>query len=487
MAPIDSRTKGDNDDTGIHDDGDGNDHADSDEDADPDVDVDSAVVIEESAVGFCWLNGVVESDHSGYSGSGYANTDNAIGSSAEWAVVAAGGPATLRWRYASTEERPASLIVNGTTIGHLDFSSTNNWSSWAAESRSVDLAAGNNTIRLTALGSSGLGNIDNLTIAGAGVSPGTCEEEPDQDPDPDGYTDCNDATGQPILQVAADGSGEYRSVQRALDSLSRSNATPTQIRIKPGRYYEKILVDKPNVTLCGETNRERETLLTFDDNASSAGSTSGSYSVKVTASDVSVENITIQNSTGPGVQAVALMVQGQRAQFRNCRFVAYQDTLYTHSGTQYFRDCFIQGNVDYIFGGATAVLENCSLYTIESGTAITAPSTAENEPYGIVFLGGEATAHSSIRAGSQHLGRNWRPFGSTTYIGTWLGDHISDAGWGRMGGNTLDTARFAEYETTGPGASPSTRAPQSKQLSDAEAAAYTVENIFGTWKPSFSR
>jgi pectin methylesterase-like acyl-CoA thioesterase len=209
--------------------------------------------------------------------------------------------------------------------------------------------------------------------------------------------------------------------------------------------------------------------------------------VKVTASDVSLENLTIENTTGPGVQAVALMAQSERAQFRNCRFVAYQDTLYTHSGTQYFRDCYIQGNVDYIFGGATAVFEDCSLYTIEGGTAVTAPSTDSDVPYGIVFLGGEATADSSIGAGSQHLGRNWRPYGSTTYIGTWLGDHISSDGWGPMGGNSLDTARFAEYETTGPGASPTTRVPQSRQLSEAEAAAYTVDNIFETWTPSFSR
>jgi pectinesterase len=156
------------------------------------------------------------------------------------------------------------------------------------------------------------------------------------------------------------------------------------------------------------------------------------------------------------------------------------DTLYTHSGTQYFRDCFIQGTVDYIFGGATAVFENCTTYTVEGGTAITAPSTEESVPYGIVFLGGETTASAGVSSGSQALGRNWRPYGATAYIRTELGDHISDVGWVPMGDNSLDTARFSEYQTTGPGANPGARASQSRQLTDQEAAAYTVDNIFGS-------
>jgi pectinesterase len=299
-------------------------------------------------------------------------------------------------------------------------------------------------------------------------------------------TDCNSITDQPILQVALNGSGQYTTVGAALNSLSGSNTTPTQIRIQPGNYFEKLVVDKPFVTLCGQTGRQADTVLTYNDRADEVG-TSGSYSVQVTADDVSVENITIENSVGPGVQAVALLTQGQRTQFRNCRMIGYQDTLYTHSGTQYFRDCFVQGSVDYIFGGATAVFEDCTIHTIEGGTAITAPSTEPTVPFGIVFLGGEATAASGVSSGSQNLGRNWRPAGSTTYIRTVLGAHISAVGWGPMGENTLDTARFSEYQTSGPGANPGARAPQSQQLSDTEAAAFTVANIFGSWTPSFSQ
>jgi pectin methylesterase-like acyl-CoA thioesterase len=295
-------------------------------------------------------------------------------------------------------------------------------------------------------------------------------------------SDCNTATGT-LFEVASDGSAQFNTVQAAVDSASGNE--PTIIRISPGTYYEKLDIQSSQITLCGQMGQEANTLLTYDDSASDVG-TSGSYSVRIGGDDVSVENLTLENSTGSGVQAVALLAQGNRLQFRNCRFIGYQDTVYTHSGSQYFRHCFIQGSVDYIFGGATAVFEECTMYNIEGGTAITAPSTEEGVPFGLVFLGGEVTAHDSVSNSSMALGRNWRPYGSTTYIGTELGDHISAVGWVPMGDNTLDTARFSEYQTTGPGANPEARASRSSQLSDAQAATYTVANIFGSWTPSFS-
>src|SRR5690606_24326089 len=106
--------------------------------------------------------------------------------------------------------------------------------------------------------------------------------------------------------------------------------------------------------------------------------------------------------------------------------------------------------------------------------------------YGIVFLGGELTAVGSVSNGSVALGRNWRPYGSTTYIGTHLGPHISGVGWVKMGENELLTARFSEYQTTGPGANPGARAPESSQLSAGEAANFTIDEIFGDWTPSYS-
>ncbi len=296
--------------------------------------------------------------------------------------------------------------------------------------------------------------------------------------------DCNDVTAGPIVTVAQDGSGQFTTVQAALNSISVSNSTPTQIRIAPGSYYEKLTVDRPHITLCGQVNQTAATVLTYNDNADDVG-TFGSYSVRITADDVSAEHLSFENSNGPGVQAVALLAQAERTQFRDCRFLGYQDTLYVHSGSQYFRNCYVEGTVDYIFGGATAVFEGCAIHNLQNGTAVTAPSTEQTVPFGIVFLGGEVTAEPGVSRVA--LGRNWRPYGATAYLHTQLGGHISAVGWVPMSDNTLETARFSEYQTTGPGANPGARAPQSSQLSDAQAAAYTVANIFGAWTPAFSQ
>lgn len=149
-------------------------------DADADVSIGAdndgelAVVIEEQGDGFCLVDGVVESKNTGFSGSGYANTDNAVGMGVEWAIDSAGGPVRLEWRYASVTDRPASLIVNGSTVASPDFATTLDWASWSLASSTAELVVGDNQIRLEALSSEGLANIDNLTVFGAGTAPGTC-------------------------------------------------------------------------------------------------------------------------------------------------------------------------------------------------------------------------------------------------------------------------------------------------------------------------
>ncbi len=327
-------------------------------------------------------------------------------------------------------------------------------------------------------GAGGTGGMD-----GAGGTGGGAQVEP---------TNCNEIEDQPIITVAKSGSPSFTTVQAAINSVTQSNTTPTIIRIAPGTYVEKLVVNRPHITLCGEQGAEATTILTFGDGAdTSNGSggtlgTSGSASVNLSASDVSVENLTMRNTRGVGSQAVALRVSGQRVQFRKVRFIGNQDTLYVHSGSQYFKDCYVEGTVDYVFGGATAVLEDCTVHTVGGGTAVTAPSTAQEIPFGIVFLGGQLTAAGSVSGNSQNLGRNWGAYGMTVFIQTALGAHITGAGWGPMGSNTLDTARFAEFQTTGAGAKVAQRVAQSNQLTSQEAAAYTVDNIFGSWTPSFS-
>lgn len=450
----------------------------------------SSWVFEESAVGFCNSSGVIDTKHTGYTGTGFIDSENAIGASITWSVTAASAKtyaAQIRFGNGGTGARRATIVVNDVQIKTLDFPTNSVWTQWQTVNVDIPLKAGTNSIKLVAETADGLANIDNLKVTGNGITPAAC---PTTTPT---TSDCNSVTNQPILQVAADGSATYKTVASALNTISSSNTTPTQIRIKPGTYREKLLVTKPFVTFCGQTGKEASTILTYNDGASTLNSsgtaigTSGSASVTIKANDISMENITIENSFGVGSQAVALLAQGQRLQFRNCRLLGNQDTLYTHSGTQYYRNCHIQGTVDFIFGAATAVFENNVIHSVGGGSALTAPSTEQTVPYGLVFLGGKVTAVSSVAKGSVALGRNWRPYGAATYIRTELGQHISAVGWVKMSENTLDTARFSEYLTTGAGANPSARAPQSKQLTAAQAATYTISNIFGSWTPSYSK
>jgi pectin methylesterase-like acyl-CoA thioesterase len=285
------------------------------------------------------------------------------------------------------------------------------------------------------------------------------------------------------IRVAKSG-GQFSTVQAAVDSIASGSTERVRIDIGAGTYTEKITIaSRTNLCLVGAS--AAATILTYSDSSATIGSTSGSASVHVSANDFSAANLTIQNGYGTGSQAVALRVTGQRQQFLNCRFVGYQDTLYTHSGVQYFRNCYVQGNVDYVFGGSTAVLQNCEVRNVEGGSAVAAPSTSISQPYGIVFLGGRFTAVSSVAANSVALGRPWGADGAGAYLNLELGAHISSAGFVPMSSNDPMNARFQEYGSTGPGANP--KAHAAYQMSASEAANYTLSNILGSWTPSYSR
>lgn len=453
------------------------------------VAVENSWTFEESALGFCGDASAIVTNHTGYTGTGFVDSENALDASVSWSISAASAKTyavKIRFANGGTATRRASILVNGSESQTVDFPSNSNWDLWQTVTINVPLNAGTNSVKAVAKTADGLPNIDNLIVTGNGIAPAACPVVPTS-------SDCNSITNQPILTVATDGSAQYKTVAAALNTLSTSNTTPTQIRIKPGTYREKLTITKPFVTFCGETGKEATTVLTYNDGASTLKSdgtaigTSGSASITIKTNDISVENITIENSFGVGSQAVALLAQGQRLQFRNCRLLANQDTLYAHSGTQYYKNCHIQGTVDFIFGAATAVFDNNTIHSVGGGTALTAPSTEQDVPYGLVFLGGKVTAVSSVAKGSVALGRNWRPYGAAVYIRTELGQHISPIGWVKMSENVLETARFSEYLSTGAGANPGARATQSKQLTASQAATYTISNIFGSWTPSFSK
>ncbi|HEX7506749.1 MAG TPA: pectinesterase family protein [Polyangia bacterium] len=286
------------------------------------------------------------------------------------------------------------------------------------------------------------------------------------------------------ITVAKDGSGQFTTVQAAVSSIASGSSTHTRIDIKAGTYTEKLTIaSRTNLCLVGAS--ATTTILSYGDSNGSVGSTSGSASVYISANDFSAANLTVQNTYGSGSQAVALRTTGQRQQFLNCRFVGYQDTLYTHSGSQYFKDCYVQGNTDYVFGGATAVLQNCEVRNVEGGSATSAPNTDIGTAYGIVFLGGKFTAVSSVKSNSVALARPWGADGFAAFLNADLGAHIAAAGFVAMSGNQPQSARFHEYGSTGSGANSSSRS--SYQLSASQAANYTLATIFGSWTPTYSQ
>lgn len=297
------------------------------------------------------------------------------------------------------------------------------------------------------------------------------------------------AVGEYDFVVAKDGTGDFTTVQAALDAVPHLRKSRTSIFIRQGVYYEKLQLSetKTNVSLIGED--AEKTILTYDDYASKHNrfgeeiGTSGSASFFIDGEGFEAHNITFENSAGPVGQAVAVRIDGDRVRFTNCRFLGFQDTLYPHGKTsrQYYRDCYIEGTVDFIFGWSTALFDHCVIHCKEGGY-ITAASTDEDTRFGFVFRDCRIT--SDAPEGSVYLGRPWRPFANTVFIGCDLPRQINPAGWHNWGSVDKEkTAYYAEYNNQGAGAAPAARVSWAHQLSASEAARYTPEAILGDWNP----
>ncbi|HOM03497.1 MAG TPA: pectinesterase family protein, partial [Acetivibrio sp.] len=267
------------------------------------------------------------------------------------------------------------------------------------------------------------------------------------------------------------------------------NSKRIVIFIKNGTYKEVVTIRKNNIHLIGESNTG--TIITYDNYAGklkpdgTTYGTSGSASFYLYGTDTILENLTIENSFDENInvndkQAVAAYIRGDRQIIKNCIFIGNQDTLYAHSGRQYYVNCKIIGDTDFIFGGATAVFDKCEIVSTPRGGYVTAAST-DIENYGFLFLNCNLT--SSAPKNSTYLGRPWRPNAYVVYKTCYLGAHIREVGWTSMSGNQPENARFFEYKNTGPGAVINS---SRRQLSDAEAAKFTPENLLkGTdnWNP----
>ncbi|OXM86954.1 pectinesterase family protein [Paenibacillus rigui] len=323
------------------------------------------------------------------------------------------------------------------------------------------------------------------------------------------------ATPAHVIVVSKDGTGDFKTVQAAVDSVPAGNTARQVIYIRNGVYYEKISVpgNKPYLSFVGESRDG--TILTYDDYSAVVG-TGNSYSVSVGANNFMADNLTIRNTAFPRSvvgPAVALYVTADRALFTNIRLAGFQDTLYVNSGRQYFKNAIIEGDVDWIFGNATAVFDNSEIKFVGNGGGhTTAASTDQLSAYGYVFLNSKLTRGTSsmknavtvgawdpswdidntIAAtnGSVDLGRPWRAYANVKYINTWMDAHIRAAGWDNWGNAANETtASYGEYNTSGPGANPKGRYKWTSQLTSTEANLFTVQNVMkGTdgWDPTLS-
>ena len=289
--------------------------------------------------------------------------------------------------------------------------------------------------------------------------------------------------------VAQDGSGNFKTVQEAINAVPDMRKKTTTIFIKKGVYKEKLVLagSKQMIRLIGED--VNKTILTYGDWAQKKNlfgeeiGTSGSSSFFIYGDSFTAENVTFQNSAGPVGQAVAVWVGADKVAFKNCRFLGFQDTLYTFGkgSRQYYKDCYIEGTVDYIFGSSTAVFENCELFCKRAGY-ITAASTPDTTKYGYIFL--RCRVSSDAPDGSFYLGRPWRPFAKVVFIDSDLSRVINPEGWNNWGKESNEkTAYYAEYKNRGAGFKPEHRVSWSHQLTDEEVKEYTIEKIFRGWIP----
>ena len=294
------------------------------------------------------------------------------------------------------------------------------------------------------------------------------------------------------LVVARDGTGQFRTVNEAVEVCRAFMEYHKVILVKSGTYKEKVVIPSwlDNIEILGED--VNTTVITYDDHANirleSIGKGMGTfrtYTVKVEGNDITLKNITIENNSARLGQAVALHTEGDRLKVVGCRLLGHQDTVYTgKAGTRiYFSGCYIEGTTDFIFGPSTAWFEDCTIHS-KANSYVTAASTPKDVKYGYVFNRCRLTAESDID--KVYLGRPWRPYAYTLFMNCELGSHIVPAGWHNWGNKDNEqTARYLEYNNAGPGAATKERAAWSRQLTKKEVKELT-DHFFDrsdSWNP----
>lgn len=296
------------------------------------------------------------------------------------------------------------------------------------------------------------------------------------------------------IVVAPDGSGNYKTVQAAFDAVPPGNTHPVRIRIKSGVYKEKLHLDadRPFVHLIGDS--AEQCVLTFGDYAAMPGAdgkpigTSATPSVAIKGHDFTAENLTFENTAAPRktvAQAVAVAVNADRVVFRKCRFLGNQDTLYANSGRQYYEECLIRGDVDFIFGNATAVFRKCRIESTGEGYVTAHSRIDPMQTTGYVF--DECTLSGTAPEHSVYLGRPWRPYARVVYLHCRFGARIRPEGWNNWRDPEREkTAFYGEYDCIGEGAKTESRVGWAHRLTAEEARAYAPQTFLrGTdgWQP----
>ena len=318
--------------------------------------------------------------------------------------------------------------------------------------------------------------------------------------------------------VAQDGSGDFRTVQSAADSIAALPAGPAVLHVRPGVYREKIEITRPGVTLEGED--AETTVISWNDGANQPWPGGGkrgtfrSYTAYLSGDGFTARNLTFENTAGNGEtagQAVAASVTADRAAFTGCRFLGRQDTLFTgplppeellpggfegpdrnkprRPSRQYYRNCLIRGDVDFIFGSAAAVFRRCQIESLprENGKYgyLTAASTPPGQPFGYVFL--DCVLTGDAEPDTCFLGRPWRDDAKTVFLRCRMGAHIRPEGfWDWNKPHARQTVFYAESGCTGPGAHRAGRVPWAKELTPEQASGYTVEAVLSGsngWNP----
>ncbi|MDE6058020.1 MAG: pectin esterase [Muribaculaceae bacterium] len=260
------------------------------------------------------------------------------------------------------------------------------------------------------------------------------------------------------ITVAADGSGDFKTITEALEAIRAYMDYRVTVNIKNGEYHEKLIIPSwlENVDFIGED--PEKTIITYNDYAKLDNmGTFRTYTMRVDGCDMTFKNLTIRNNAGRVGQAVALHTEGTGLTFENCRFLGDQDTLFLagHDSELKFDDCYVEGTTDFIFGPATAFFSDCEIHS-KADSYITAASTPQDVEIGFVFRNCRLTADPDVK--KVYLGRPWRPYAYTAFIDCEMDGHITPAGWDNWRNpDNEKTARYIESGSRGAGYDPARR------------------------------